>query len=168
MKYSLKEALLVETTVDHIDEHPYFEALRQYVDYASADYWQGIIKTHHPDGCTTEAFIAINDEDDSGGIWIDKLEVVNTQTRKLDPACFRKGYAKEMLLALTRAADETGTPLTLIAAFEPYLGRKYPDLDLPDKDELAQLYARYGFVETSRNYAQVHMSRSPLNNRGHK
>ena len=84
MKYSLKRSLLTET-VDHIDEHPYFEALRNYVDYASADYWQGIIKTHHPDGCSTEAFIAINDEDDSGGIWIDKLEVVNTQTRKLDP-----------------------------------------------------------------------------------
>lgn len=160
MKYSLKKQLLTET-VDHIDEHPYFEALRNYVDYAAADYWQGIIKTHHPDGCSTEAFIAINDEDDTGGIWIDKLEVVNTKTRKLDPACFRKGYAKQMLQALTRAADETGTPLTLIAAFEPYLGRKYPDLDLPDKDELAQLYSKYGFVETSRNFAQVHMKREP-------
>ena len=166
MKYSLKRHLLVETIPDHIDEHPYFEALRQYVDHAEADYWQGIIKTHHPDGCSTEAFIGINDEDDTGGIWIDKLEVVNTQTRKLDPQCFRKGYAKEMLQALTRAADETGTPLTLIAAFEPYLGRMYPDLELPDKDDLAALYSKYGFVETSRNYAQVHMNRPPINNRG--
>ena len=159
-KYSLKSSLLTET-VDHIDEHPYFEALRNYVDYASADYWQGIIKIHNPDGCTTEAYIAINDEDDKGGIWIDKLEVVNTQTRKLDPQCFRKGYAKQMLQALTRAADESQTHLSLIAAHEPYLSRMYPHIDFPDKDELANLYMDYGFLETSRNYAQVHMVRAP-------
>ena len=160
MKYSLKEALLVET-VDHIDEHPYFEALRSYVDYAEADYWQGIIKTHHPDGCTTEAFIAINDEDDSGGIWIDKLEVVNTKTRRADPECFRKGYARKMLEALTKAADETGTHLTLIAAHEPSLSRRFPDIDFPDKDELAALYGDYGFNEVYKNYAQVKMDRAP-------
>ena len=161
LRETIRHLILEEEQVDHIDEHPYFEALRQYVDYASADYRQGIIKTHHPDGCSTEAFIAINDEDDTGGIWIDKLEVVNTKTRKIDPECFRKGYAKEMLLALTRAADETGTPLTLIAAHEPYLSRQYPDVDFPDKDELAALYGDYGFFEEYSNYAQVKMNRTP-------
>ena len=160
MKYSLKRHLLTEST-DRIDELPFFKTLRSSVDYAKADSWQGIVKLHHPDGCTTEAFLALNDEDDKGGIWIDKIEVVNTQTRKIDPECFRKGYAKQMLLALTHAADATGTHLTLIAAHEPYLSRQYPDVDFPDKDQLADLYMGYGFVEEYSNYAQVKMNREP-------
>jgi len=161
LRETIRQLILEEAQVDHIDEHPYFEALRNYVDYASADYWQGIIKIHHSDGCSTEAFIAINDEDDKGGIWIDKLEVVNKETRKIDPECFRKGYAKQMLQALTRAADESQTHLTLIAAHEPYLSRQYPDVDFPDKDELAALYGDYGFFEEYSNYAQVKMNRAP-------
>ena len=160
MKYSLKRHLLTES-IERIDDLPFFKTLRSSVDYVKADSWQGIVKLHHPDGCTTEAFLALNDEDDKGGIWIDKIEVVNTQTRKIDPACFRKGYAKKMLLALTHAADATGTHLTLIAAHEPYLSRQYPDVDFPDKDELANLYMDYGFEEEYSNYAQVKMNREP-------
>ena len=144
-----------------IDELPFFKTLRVSVDYAKADSWQGIVKLHHPDGCSTEAFLALNDEDDKGGIWIDKIEVVKTDTRELHPECFRKGYAKKMLEALTKAADETGTHLTLIAASEPYYKRMYPGIDLPDKDQLADLYMGYGFFEEYSNYAQVKMNREP-------
>ena len=66
-----------------------------------------------------------------------------------------------MLEALTKAADETGTHLTLIAASEAYYKRMYPEIDLPDKDELANLYMGYGFVEEYSNYAQVKMNREP-------
>ena len=66
-----------------------------------------------------------------------------------------------MLEALTKAADETGTHLTLIAASEAYYKRMYPEIDLPDKDELAALYGDYGFNEIYSNYAQVKMQRMP-------
>ena len=159
-KYSLKKQLLTEE-MGYIDEHPFFAALRNYVDEADGDYDSAFIALRHSDGCSTEAYIALNDEDDKGGIWIDKMEVVNSE-RHLDPECLRKGYAKKMLEALTKAADETGTHLALIAASEAYYKRMYPEIDLPGKDELALLYSQYGFVETSRNFAQVHMHRSPV------
>ncbi len=159
MKYSLKRHLLTES-IERIEEHPFFAALRAHVDEADGDYDSAFIALRHSDGCSTEAYIALNDEDDKGGIWIDKIEVVNSE-RHLDPECFRKGYAKQMLEALTKAADETGTHLTLIAASEPYYKRMYPDIDLPDKDQLADLYMGYGFVEEYSNYAQVKMNREP-------
>ena len=159
MKYSLKRHLLTES-IERIEEHPFFEALRSHVDEADGDYGSAFIALRHSDGCSTEAYIALNDEDDKGGIWIDKIEVVNSE-RHLDPECFRKGYAKQMLEALTKAADETGTHLTLIAASEPYYKRMYPGIDLPDKDQLADLYMGYGFVEEYSNSAQVKMNREP-------
>ena len=152
---------LILESEGYIDEHPYFEALRNYVDEADGDYGAAFIALRHPDGCSTETYISINSEDDTGGIWIDKIEVVKTATREMHPDCFRKGYAKEMLSALTRAADETGTPLVLIAASEPYYKRMYPDIDFPDKDQLAKLYASFGFKEVYSNYAQVKMQRYP-------
>lgn len=171
-KYSLRKRLLQEEKqVYELAQASFWKAIAPLVDEADADYWQGFLAFRHSDGCSTEAYIAVNDEDwedGNGGIWIDKIEVVKTDTRELHPQCFRKGYAKQMLEALTKAADVTGTRLSLIAASEPYYNRMYPGIELPDKDELADLYMGYGFVETSRNYAQVHMSRSPLNNRGHK
>ena len=159
MKYSLKKQLLTESE-GYIEEHPFFASLRSYVDEADGDYGSAFIALRHPDGCSTECYIALNDEDEEGGIWIDKIEVVNSE-RHLDPECFRKGYAKQMLEALTKAADETGTHLTLIAASEPYYKRMYPNIDLPDKDQLADLYMGYGFVEEYSNYAQVKMNRAP-------
>ena len=151
---------LILESEGYIEEHPFFEALRSYVDEADGDYGAAFLALRHSDGCSTEAYIAINDEDEKGGIWIDKIEVVNSE-RHLDPQCFRKGYAKQMLQALTRAADETGTHLTLIAASEPYYRRMYPHISLPDKDQLADLYMGYGFVEEYSNYAQVKMNREP-------
>ena len=151
---------LILESEGYIEEHPFFEALRAYVDEADGDYSSAFIALRHSDGCSTEAYIALNDEDGKGGIWIDKIEVVNSE-RHLDPECFRKGYAKQMLVALTKAADETGTHLTLIAASEPYYKRMYPEIQLPDKDQLADLYMGYGFEEIYSNYAQVKMNREP-------
>lgn len=153
---------LILESEGYIDEHPFFEALRSYVDEADGDYGSAFIALRHPDSCSTEAYISINDElpSEVGGIWIDKIEVVNSE-RHLDPQCFRKGYAKKMLEALTKAADETGTHLTLIAASEAYYKRMYPNIELPDKDQLAALYAQYGFVPIYSNYAQVKMDRDP-------
>ena len=149
---------LILESEGYIEEHPFFEALSSYVDEADGDYDSAFIALRHSDGCSTEAYIAI--DEDPSGIWIDKIEVVNS-SRELDPQCFRKGYAKKMLEALTKAADETQTPLTLIAASEAYYKRLYPNIELPDKDQLAALYAQYGFVEEYSNYAQVKMNRPP-------
>ena len=160
MKYSLKEALLVEkTTYTTMKEHPLWTALSSQTSRAQASMWQGVLFMDHADGCTTEMYLTLNDDEHPGGIWIDSLNVVNTETREADPECFRQGYARELLALLVHAADQTGTHLALIAAFEPYLARKYPDVELPDKDELAALYGEYGFHETSRNFAQVYMHR---------
>ncbi len=156
-KYSLKRSLLTEE-MGYIEEHPFFAALRNYVDEADGDYDSAFIALRHSDGCSTEAYIGI--DEDPAGIWIDKIEVVNS-SRELDKDCFRKGYAKAMLQALTRAADETGTHLALIAASEAYYKRMYPGLSLPDKDQLADLYAGYGFHVEYSNYAQVKMNRTP-------
>ena len=160
MKYSLKAALLVET-VDNMKEHPLWVALSAQASRSKASSWSGILFIDHPEGCSSEMHMSLNDEEHPGGIWIDKLDVVNTKTREPDPECFRKGYAKEALALLAQAADQTETHLALIAASEPYLRRQNPDIDFPDKDELAQLYARYGFVEEYSNFAQVGMVRVP-------
>ena len=162
---SLRETIrqLILESEGYIDEHPFFAALRPYVDEVDGDFGSAFIALRHPDGCSTEAYISINDELAAlplPAIWIDKIEVVNS-SRELDPECFRKGYAKKMLEALTKAADSSQTHLTLIAASEPYYKRMYPGIDLPDKDELAALYSDYGFNEIYSNYAQVKMDRDP-------
>ena len=162
-KYSLKETLLVEEkSWDglEMENTDFWHALVPFVDEAEADYGAAFIAHRHADGCSTEAYLTINNEDYTGGIWIDKIEVVNS-SRDLDPECFRKGYAKKMLQVLTDAADESGTHLTLIAASEPYYKRMYPGIELPDKDQLADLYADYGFNKIYSNYAQVKMDRAP-------
>ena len=163
MKYSLKRSLLSESYTP-LEEHPLYKELIKGASRASASSWSAVVIYDHPsDGCSSYMHLVSHEEDPShpNGIWVDKLEVVNTKTRHADPSCFRKGYARQALEQLVRAADVTRTHLTLIAAHEPYLSRQYPDVDFPDKDELAALYGDYGFVEDHSNYAQVHMSRSP-------
>jgi len=91
-------------------------------------------------------------------MWVSHLDVVGSNGEP-DPQCFRKGYGRQMLSLLAQAADEHGVTLELIAAPPAYLKRQFPDL--PDKDQLAELYGDYGFYETSRNFAQVHMKRDP-------
>ena len=161
-KYSLKRSLLTESYTP-LQEHPLFLQLQKEASRASASSWSAIVVDDHPsDGCSTKVHLAIDEEGEHpNGIWIDSLEVVNTKTRKPDPQCFRKGYARQALAQLVRAADVTQTHLALIAAHEPYLSRQHPDVDFPDKDELANLYMDYGFIEEYSNYAQVKMNRPP-------
>ena len=162
MKYSLKRSLLSESY--NLSEHPFLIELSKRASRVPKNKsWSAIVIWDHPvDGCSTKVHLAIDDEGEHpNGIWIDLLEVVNTKTRKPDPQCFRKGYARQALAQLVRAADVTQTHLTLIAAHEPYLSRMYPDIDFPDKEELATLYEDYGFFEEYSNYAQVKMNREP-------
>ena len=162
MKYSLKTYLLAESYTP-LQEHPLFLELSKGASRKQASSWSAtLVYDHALDGCSTFLHLAVDDEGEHpDGIWVDSLEVVNTKTREADPQCFRKGYARQALKALIDAADSTQTHLTLIAAHEPYLSRQYPDVDFPDKDELASLYSEYGFVEEYSNYAQVKMNRTP-------
>lgn len=162
-KYSLKQHLLSES--HNLSEHPFLLELSKGASRIPKNKsWSAIVYYDHPsDGCSTRVHLAIDDETHHSppAVWIDLLEVVNTKTRRPDPQCFRKGYARQALQALIDAADLTGTHLTLIAAHEPYLSRQNPHVDFPDKDELASLYSEYGFVEEYSNYAQVKMNRAP-------
>ena len=161
MKYSLKRSLLTEGTVeDGLDESDFMRTLTNYVDKVEASHDSAYLTIEGSDGCMAQAYLVINDEP-QGGIWIDKIEVVKTDTGTLHPECFRKGYARAMLQALTKAADITQTHLALIAASEAYYKRMYPEIDLPDKEELAALYEDYGFFEEYSNFAQVKMNREP-------
>ena len=105
--------------------------------------------------CTVELTISVEGPKD---IWLDKIETFGSN-RETDPNCFRKGHASKMLTLLTQAADDHGITLELIAAPEAWQLRQNPTL--PDKDELAKFYSRHGFLETSRNFAQVYMKRTP-------
>ena len=98
------------------------------------------------------------DEEAGDYVWVNNLYTTNNRG-KPDPMCYRKGYGKIMMQALTQAADQYGVTLELIAAPPPRLKRQRPSL--PDKDELARFYAQHGFVETDRNSAQVYMRRDP-------
>lgn len=91
-------------------------------------------------------------------IWLNNLYTTDLRGRQSSD-CYRKGYGKKMMQALTQAADTHGITLELIAAPPPHMKRQDPTL--PDKDELARFYKQYGFVETDRNMAQVYMKREP-------
>ena len=162
MKYSLKRSLLTESYTP-LEEHPLFKELLKGASRTQASSWSAVVVYDHPqDGCSTYIHLAADDEGEHpNGIWVDKLEVVNTETRHPDPQCFRKGYGRQALEQLVRAADVTQTHLTLIAAHEPYLSRMHPHIDFPDKEELAALYEDYGFFEEYSNFAQVKMNREP-------
>ena len=162
MKYSLKTLLLSESYTP-LQEHPLYKELQKGASRTQSSSWSAVIIYDHPsDGCSTYLHLVSDDEGEHpNGVWVDKLEVVNTQTRHPDPTCFRKGYARQALEQLVRAADVTQTQLTLIAAHEPYLSRQFPHIDFPDKEELAALYEDYGFFEEFSNYAQVKMNREP-------
>jgi GNAT superfamily N-acetyltransferase len=91
-------------------------------------------------------------------IWLNNLYTTDLRGRQ-SSHCYRKGYGKKMMQALTQAADTHGITLELIAAPPPAMRRQDPTL--PSADELAKFYAGHGFYETSRNSAQVYMRRDP-------
>ena len=152
-KYSLRKRLLQEETSSA--SSLMLQTLIQSVDeHQSHGGSAHSLTLNHP-GCHSVLDIEVDSPD---ALWVSNLDVVGANG-KPDPACFRKGYGRQMLSILTPAAEEHGVSLYIIAAPPAYLKRQYPEL--PDKDQLAELYASYGFVETQRNFAQVHMSRAP-------
>jgi len=93
-------------------------------------------------------------------LWVESLDVVGNDGRP-NGECFRKGYASEMMELLTKAADDHGVTIKLIAAPPPMIKRQFPEL--PDARGLANFYSKHGFVETSSNPMQVEMTRTPSN-----
>ena len=91
-------------------------------------------------------------------IWLNNLYTTDLRGRQ-SSHCYRKGYGKKMMQALTQAADKHSITLELIAAPPPAMRRQDPTL--PDKDELAKFYGRHGFYVTKSNFAQVYMQRDP-------
>ena len=153
-KYSLKRHLLVEekqTSASSLMLSSLIQSVDTHQSHGSSAH---SLTLNHP-GCHTVLDIEVDGPD---ALWVNNLDVVGANG-KPDSACFRKGYGRQMLSLLTQAADEHGVTLELIAAPPAYLKRQMPDL--PDKDQLAALYGDYGFYETSRNFAQVHMRRDP-------
>lgn len=153
MKYSLKEHLLLEetTTASSLMLQTLIQAVDTHQSHGGSAH---SLTLNHP-GCHTVLDIEVDGPD---AMWVSHLDVVGSNGEP-DPQCFRKGYGRQMLSLLAQAADEHGVTLELIAAPPAYLKRQFPDL--PDKDQLAELYGDYGFYETSRNFAQVHMKRDP-------
>jgi hypothetical protein len=160
-KYSLKETLLRETkTYPDTDNHPLILALASHASEKFTSYDGTILKFMQPDACATLLDIRLSDDPERpDALYIEKLEVLRYPYGEIDLECFGKGYAKEVLTLLAQEADRTRTELYLIAAPEARDRRAFPQL--PDKDQLAALYARYGFVEDFSNFAQVGMTRVP-------
>ena len=159
-KYSLREQLLEANSYPQIDEHPLIDEL---ISHASQNYTSHdgtILKFSFPEGCATLLDIRTSDDPERpDALYIEKIEVLKYPYGEVDEACFGKGYAKEVLTLLTQAADSHQIELYLIAAPEARLRREHPYL--PDREQLAQLYARYGFVEDFRNQFQIGMTRKP-------
>ena len=152
MKYSLKRTLLENTQpVDAFQE-----TLASLVDSSSFDGYADELILDHGE-CYTILQLAL-DEESGEHVWVNSLYTTDKQGKPSE-GCYRKGYAKQMMSLLTRAADQHGITLELIAAPPPQLKRQLPSL--PDKDGLASFYAKHGFVVTKSNMAQVYMRRDP-------
>ena len=96
--------------------------------------------------------------DGANQIWLNNLYTTDLRGRQSQD-CYRKGYASQMMQAVTHLADTYSITLELIAAPPPHIRRQDPTL--PDANQLAEFYAGHGFYETSRNSAQVYMRREP-------
>ena len=169
MKYSLKRHLLVEAT-QPLDA--FQEMLATSVTSSSFDGYADTFILQQGE-CLVILEIHIDDFEQGNKVWVNSVHTTDSQGKPSE-GCYRKGYAAQMMSRLTRAADQHGITLELIAAPPPHLKRSLPSL--PDKDELAKFYAKHGFLETKRNMAQVYMRREPqsskpshhfaINNRG--
>tara|TARA_B100000700_G_C14801824_1_gene740961 strand:- start:407 stop:889 length:483 start_codon:yes stop_codon:yes gene_type:complete len=154
LRQYIRQLLITEESNPDLGVVSLFRQLESQVSSSSVSPYRARFFQNHAD-CTVELSVSV---DGNKEIWVDKIETFGLN-RKTDPNCFRKGYASQMLKLLTQGADDYGITLTLIAAPEPWQLRQNPDL--PDKDELAKFYSKHGFLETSRNYAQVYMKRDP-------
>jgi len=153
-KYSLRETLLVEDTSTSSASLMLSSLITQVDTHQSYGADTAKLTLNHPN-CQSVLDIEVDGPDE---MWVNSLDIVNSAGEP-DAACFRKGYGRQMMQLLVQAADEHGVTLTLIAAPPAWLKRQMPEL--PDKDQLAEFYGEFGFTETQRNFAQVHMSRKP-------
>jgi len=150
MKYSLRRRLLFEEIQSPARQ--FLEELMSIADKHTDGYDTHISIVHG--NCIATMNAEIPAEDDLPNyVHIGYLEVTNAAGDP-DPACYRKGYASGLLKLVVNTADKHGIELSLSAEGDPREG-------MPDKDELAQFYTRYGFEETDRNSTQVYMNRRP-------
>ena len=144
-----------------VEEHPLMKELIPRATQAYTSYDGTILKFMQSDGCAALLDIRLSEDPSRpDALYIEQLEVLKYPYGELDYECFGKGYAKEVLTLLAKTADQTGTELDLVAV-PTASGKERAYFNLPDKDQLASLYAKYGFEETGRNFAQVLMTRKP-------
>ena len=157
MKYSLKKYLLTEVTQS--PARAFIEDLISFADKHIEDYDTQIMIKHGQCQVTLSVEIP-SEEDDPNYVHIGYLEVTDTAGDP-DPACYRKGYAADMMQQVVSIADKHGVELGLSAEGVPQeqIDSIY-GVDLPDMQELADFYGRYGFKETNRNSQQIYMQRS--------
>ena len=157
MKYSLKRHLLLETTQS--PARAMLEELISLADKHIQDYDTQITIKHGQCQATLSMEIPA-EEEDPNYVHVGYLEVTDLNGDS-DPACYQKGYAAELMQLLVTAADKHGVQLGLSAEGVPQeqIDSIY-GVDMPQKEELAKFYARYGFVEIDRNSRQIYMQRS--------
>ena len=75
--------------------------------------------------------------DGANQVWLNNLYTTDLRGRQSQD-CYRKGYASQIMQALTHSADKYSVILELIAAPPPAMRRQDPTL--PDADQLAEFY----------------------------
>ena len=156
MNYSLRKHLLIEAA--HSPARAFLEELVSLADEYEEDYDTQIKIKHGQCQVVLTAEIP-SEADDPNYVHLGYLEVTDTAGDP-DPACYRKGYAADMMKLLASTADKHGVNLGLSAEGVPQeqIDSIY-GVDLPDMQELANFYSRYGFKETDRNSQQIYMQR---------
>jgi hypothetical protein len=96
--------------------------------------------------------------DSPQSIWLNNIYTTDSSGRQ-SSRCYQKGHASKAMDIITGLADKYNVTLDLIAAPPSHMVRNDPNL--PNADQLAKFYARFGFVETKRNIKQVYMTRTP-------
>jgi hypothetical protein len=133
------------------------DTLGALVDSSSFDGYANIFYLQQGE-CLAILEIHIDESESGDRAWVNSLHTTDVRG-KPSAACYRKGHAAQMMSRLIQAADQHGITLDLIAAPPPQMVRQDPNL--PNADQLAKFYARFGFVETKRNIKQVYMTRTP-------
>ena len=155
--------ILKEQLRDVSPASAFFKDLGSQVDKYSVEFGSDHTFTVNHGECIVYLSAEAPDEEDTSYVHLGYLSVTNNMGN-LDPKCFRQGYAGQLLQKVVATADKYGITLGLSAAknhYTPaYLKKKYgQNIDMPNKEELAKFYARYGFIETDRNAEQIYMTR---------
>ena len=153
--------ILIERSQGESPALAFLKDLGAQVDKYNVEYGTSHYFSIYHDNCIVTLSAEIPDEEDAY-VHLGYLYVTNNE-RKIDPKCFRKGYAGDLLQLVIDSADRHGVTLGLSAksVYTPeYLQRKYgQEIDTPDTEELAKFYSRYGFEETHRFSQQIFMER---------